>query len=392
MHLLIPHPSSLKKEHASKELGDIPGELQVNLVKFRNESTRFCLAYLQKIERIWQLGHNFCKEILTKAGSYKIQQRSAFTTGNHETYNAMSSAIFADIGCREITEASDLLAITANCCDYFIRLNIKSLKRTYCSLSLCILALYLLNGEIIKNDKLDKVLLCGNIFEYLKSKSLNNFNPPVKKNELTFIKRCRFAKIEFSPNGIIITDYLWRLNIEIDTTALACQDPFKLDQKSSPHDLQYGQRSLLQQFARELNLQGHEVLDNDIYKYLHEDVSLSEHHEPSSKKYKDLMAEKVVQAITERKPVQLEYLVSNKHYRGIFVIDSYRKQQLKKSYVFTAWDSAQDRMNKNYIDKFVSLEVDMIGSSHDMPQLIIKRWLNELCFFEKSFKEKVVFP
>ncbi len=64
----------------------------------------------------------------------------------------MSPTIFSDISRRGITEPADQLAIAANCCSYSMRLDTEVLKRGNKSLSLSMLALFLLNGEIIDND------------------------------------------------------------------------------------------------------------------------------------------------------------------------------------------------------------------------------------------------
>lgn len=129
----------------------------------------------------------------------------------------MSPSSFTDIGNRQIKEAPDFLAIAANCCDYSIWLNTKSLKGTSCNLSISILALYLLNGEIIKNDENDESLLSEKIFSYLRQIAFDRFDPPVESEELTFIKGCRLVDVRLSPNGIVTSGRLSRLHKAIDT-------------------------------------------------------------------------------------------------------------------------------------------------------------------------------
>ena len=84
------------------------------------------------------------------------------------------------------------------------------------SLSLCILPLYLLNGEIIQNGREDNKRLSSNIFQYPTEHSLDSFEPPVSKKELTFIKSCCFVDVELSLGGTLTTGWLWKMHkIEI---------------------------------------------------------------------------------------------------------------------------------------------------------------------------------
>lgn len=230
MCLLIPHSLSLRKEHVRDELGNIPGELQVNSAAFRHVSTLFCLAYLKDIGQTQQHSSDLCKSILEKAGKYNILHRFPFEDEGGSIRKGMSPTIFADIGRRNTSIPSDLLAIAANCCDYPYRLNTKVLRGLDCSLGLCILALYLLNGEIIRNDNNDGRSLSSTIFEYLKKQSLE-IRPPVDEGELTFIKRCRFVDVKLTEHGIRTIGWLWKLSKEIDTNTHIIDMPFEPDPK-----------------------------------------------------------------------------------------------------------------------------------------------------------------
>jgi hypothetical protein len=191
MTLLISHHLSLENQKRDTRgvLGDLPGEICVKSADFRREATKFCLAY-QKVNH-GQQHEDICQNILARAGKYTILLP--------EKDKPMSPIIFADIGRRGITKDSDRLAIAANCCGYSVRLNTEALRIKECSLSLSMLALYLLNGEIVMNDrKNDRAALSDNIFDFMKKQSLNNFRPPVEENELTFIKGCRFLNVKLS--------------------------------------------------------------------------------------------------------------------------------------------------------------------------------------------------
>ena len=184
MTLLI--RTSISRPHIPSKFGGTPGELEVNSANFREAATLFCLAYRRKLNNIEEEDSITCDRVLAGAKRYQILHKY------NKMSEGMSPTIFSDIGDRGITVPSDLLAIAANCCDYSIRLDTQNLNAAGCSLSLSILALYFLNGEIIKNGKTYKANLSGNIFKFLKGQSLS-FNPPVEEKELTFIKHCRFT-------------------------------------------------------------------------------------------------------------------------------------------------------------------------------------------------------
>lgn len=75
----------------------------------------------------------------------------------------MSATIFADIKRRGVENAWNTLAIAANTCAYRTRLNVQVLSDEGRSLSLCLLAQFLLNGEItarsVKHNRADRELL-----------------------------------------------------------------------------------------------------------------------------------------------------------------------------------------------------------------------------------------
>ncbi len=270
MNLLIPHSLCLSGTQAGEEWCSIPGEVQVNSTIFHGESTLFCLAFLLAFSS--EAGEKRqdhcakCERILKRAGKYNVLYRYGGLAGHGPARKAMSSSIFADIGSREISKASDILAIAANCCDYSVRLSTKSLCDTSCSLSVSILALYLLNGEIIMNNQHDKSLLSRNIFNYL---ALENFDPPVESKELTFMKNCRLVNVRLSQSGIVTSGRLWFLGKGINTGKFASIPPSERD---SPNGLNRYQRWRLRQLSSELRKQRHKKLAVELDKYLSGDA------------------------------------------------------------------------------------------------------------------------
>ena len=398
MTLLIPHSLGPGKVQVMNEECIIPGELQVNSADFHRQSTLFCLAFRRKAEKEWQGGHVKsedilkCEEILRRARKYNILYRHGNFAGQKSARKAMSPFIFTDIGSREISVPSDILAIAANCCNYSTRLDTKSLSRTSCSLSMSILALYLLNGEIIMNNKNDESLLSNDIFSHLRQIALDKFDPPVESKELDFIKHCRLVDVRLSQDGIVTSGRLWRLHKAIDTGELTSEWQSERDTLDG---LNGYQRSRLRLLSKEVRIQGYDKLADDLDKYLRDDA---EKRSTPSKSYQDLMAETVVEAIRSRKMIHLGCLVgpNQSPYRGIFVSESALKTP---SHVFTAWSWAGsggkdlDEIHaERLLDKYVSLEVDVMYLDGDRPQLMTRRWINGLCFFAGESPRDFVFP
>lgn len=390
MNLLIPHSLCLSRNQAKKEMCSIPGELQVDSATFHEQSTVYCLAFLREATGRWQDGRAKCKEVLKRAGKYSVLYQHGHSAELGTARKAMSPLIFRDIGSRKISVASDLLAIAANCCDYSVRLNTKSLGGTSCSLSITVLALYLLNGEIIINDKRNKRLASKNIFDYLRLLALDNFDPPVESKELMFIKHCRLVKVRLSQDGIVTKGRLWRLDKAIDTGAFTSKWP---SEEGSPNGLNRYQRSRLRQFSAELQRRRYKRLANDFDDYLDEDAEDGSY---PSKQYMDLMAEKIVEAIKNRETIHLGRLVGDYPYRAVFVTKSALE---RPSHVFTAWRWAgsggkalHDIHAERLLDQIVSLEVKVTGQTlSGLPRLETKRWINGLCFFKGDPERSVVF-
>jgi hypothetical protein len=387
MCLLIPHNISDIGQRAREYFGNIGGELKVYSANFRAQTTLFCLAYLETYGKSCHDGQSACEEILKRACSYKIKFRHPGSGKG----KAMSSIIFADIGRRKITNGEDIIPIAANSCRYSVRLAHKRLLATGHSLSLCILALYLLNGEIVKNDERDETLSSRDIFGYLEAQSLDNFNPPVGDGELTFIRNHRFVNVRLSHDGIVTTGLLWTLYKVIETKSFTTIGDFG-DERSP--GLTKCERARLQQLVSELEKQKSTYLSLliNLEKYLKADESTRPY-----RTYMDSMAKGIAKAIEQRKTLKLGCLTGRKNsYQGIFISNSDQKSQKELSYVFTAWKPRKEPDDMSWssnLDNYVSLNVDVIGDTiQNPPRLRIKEWINGLCFFFGTTQYDVVFP
>jgi hypothetical protein len=266
MVLLIPHDPSLEGWKTVSVCGEVHGELCINSAKFRSRVTKFCQAYQHQ----WgfnQEDMETCNRILERAAKYTVLLQERGEDGDNVFRRPMAPTILADIGARQITKPWDRLAIMANCCNYDIRLNANKLREGKFSHSLALLTQHLLNGEIVKNEQSDNQGSTQNIFDFLKSQSLDSFRSPIKK-ELTFIKSCRFTKVELVNEGLQTSGHLWKLGERIE---VKCE--IKLPGEDSTLGGFSGyQRYRLKQFAQELanGLYGrsYEAVGEDFLSYL----------------------------------------------------------------------------------------------------------------------------
>jgi hypothetical protein len=427
MVLLISHHRSLdrQKRRAVRYIGNLEGELCIKSTKFREAATKFCQAYLRK-RNLAQSSKDTCEKVLLAAAKYTISLRELDKKEDKKVCKPMSPAIFEDLGSRGIKNPSDFLAIIANCCEYKTRLDTKALSDMKSSLSMSMLTLGLLNGQILRNNQGDKNVLSVNIFGFLKEQSLEYFNPPVS-NELTFLKSCRFPSVKISKEGIKTTGHLWKLGMVVDSEDFS-EPPFE---EISSTGMKLPCRRVLRLLANELKSgtgkhgYRYRSLAESIETFLDEDRSSSSSmfspqtsHSGSSsssledlnsakinifnKQYQDIMAEELVRAINDKKKLRLARLVNYKWlrkpkttspyspYLGVFICDTPETELGKDCYVFTSSSLAGGLSDDVY--KFVSLEVDCDRfTSNGVPRLLTKMWVNGLCFPDKA-QRNVVFP
>jgi Heterokaryon incompatibility protein (HET) len=390
MYLLIPHHPDLIKEHAKSLLGSMQNELQVNATRFRQRSTLFCLAILRMIDHQWRIGWHLCKDILIKVKKYNVLYEHGHAIGDDNMGRPMSIRIFADIQRRHMSDAWDVLPIAANCCDYPIRLSVQALRRHPHSLSLSILVMFLLNGEILMNNKDDTQSLSGNIFHYMKQQLIARFDLPVRRKELTFLKHCRLVDVRLCPEGIETTGYLWQLRKKIYPRQFV--SPLRPDHKESTYGLKRYHRAHLRLLAAEIRRENPD-LANDIYEYLDEDAHASA-NQNARKRFMDVMAKEVVQAIRNGDTLWLGSIMGQKHCHAIFVAGSLSPPE--PMYVFTAWEAGRHSssiFSHRCLHKHVSLQVQCDkGTSQISPCLRTKAWVNGLCFFHHSSQRRVIFP
>ncbi|KAI0555166.1 heterokaryon incompatibility protein-domain-containing protein [Xylaria curta] len=436
MTFLIPHTSNLehRKQTAARDmynrplLGSLPGEICIKSTDFRRCATEFCLHYKQKQPE----AEHICNKILSTAGKYNVLLQDSQLSGAHSLISrSMTPTILADIGRRGILTESDRLAIAANCCGYTVRLDTAILNRCSSSLSLSMLALYLLNGEIMENHpRLRHGTLKDSIFTYLANQSLRSFRPPVDEG-LTFIKSCRFVDPVLTPLGTQTWGHLWRLGKVIRPR------PLKRNK--------YRTLSPLEMLATDLQYKkygrSYAELAVGLLAWIQESAATSRLNKnqryggrnplvrPRQWGWHSWMADEVEAALLEGKALRLGSLINPENpeeyapYSAIFVgedADDWEDEEdgsgyAPPTYVFTSIRPPKEHARLADIPKHVSLEVEVEwlewarehehgkakstlqptdGRSTELglPKLYIKRWLNGLCFFGGYPRQPVLFP
>lgn len=437
--LLIPHTAELeatKRGHRRPKgtslFGALPGEIVVKSVDFKRQATKFCLDYQQRF------GSNAaCIKILETAGRYtELLREGVAIPGMPSIMRSMSPTIFADVCRRGIDVESDRLDIIANCCEYDMRLA----KRAHSgqrSLSILLLGLFLINGEVMENDP---ARCLGtqehSVLTYLQSQSLRSFRPVIHK-ELTFMKSCRFTNPKLTIDGILTSGHLWKLGRHVRCKAIPKSDSTVAE--------------ILQLLSMELRSGTYGQELHELAEHIDDCVSsssqatntaLSSQH-PSTR-WIDQMAKQVAWCFRRGKPLQIATLVVAKgksHDRAnedrqpsaIFAVedgqncherdandDSFHNDQ-HGDYVFTSLRWAGDE--RDSVDKHLSLQVRLAPSEDDdssnlcqgdssadtpslqtasstskrtiattAPRLYVDRWINGLCFFAGHARQDVVFP
>jgi hypothetical protein len=240
MILLIPCDKRLRKDNRY-EFGDIPGELQVQLPAFRKAVTMFCMACPEYHGR-WPN-----TEILGKAKQYNTWNKkvrdwsppkhpdlarlpsdvregiiSGYNYSNAKFLPTTTNSVLDDILNRSLEKQEDRIAILANALRFSKRLDTGKdsplVRPGDYSLSAALLALMLMNGEILMNIGWDpghdiptpKTLMQHTLQSYLKSCEYH-FSPPDVKFQQTFIDRCRFKSPVITERGIETKGFLFRL-------------------------------------------------------------------------------------------------------------------------------------------------------------------------------------
>ncbi|KAH7053230.1 hypothetical protein B0J12DRAFT_571540 [Macrophomina phaseolina] len=424
MNLLIPLNERKRRQKRRRRerwrTGDVPGELLVSSVEFHKAATRFCLAYL-KSDFILDADKQTCRMVIQKAGRYYYTMLPDGTTGVTDYSRTMTNRILEDIAHRNARFRADLLPIASNCCQYGARLDTNRLYGSDTHLSVCILSLWLLNGEIFKGEAKYTTSELQNmtIFDYLQAVSLDNFSPPVQGGQLTFLKSCRFVDVSLSEYGVTTSGWLWKVDRRISTRDPKFRREGRHKKGKAGQEHSEPPERLLKVLADELHNHGcHELAGllkkngyfSDADKKWNSKGGGTERPIPAET-YMRIAASNLERSIAKGHAVLLARLWDGQSeddgdvlppHTAIFIGDRELSEgeatstSFVPTYAFTAWSgrSCDDDRNveESQIDKYVSLEVFVDEErANGLPFLKTNRWLNGLCFFSRHAEMDVTF-
>ncbi|VUC32898.1 unnamed protein product [Clonostachys rosea] len=410
MTLLIPHSTILESEKRRFGVfGTLPGELSIKAVALSDHATRLCQVLKSGVVgTLSQETKTMIKNILKTMGKYtRILDRSQL----------MTPKIISDISNRGIKDSWDRLAITANCCWFPTRLDTLGLKREGHSLSLSVLALFLLNGGILDNGSRTSPheALYYTTPQYLKFQSFNRFRSPYQAHPLTFNKNCRFHNVRLVDDGIKTNGHLWKLGSLIDSSVLH-DIPIAPEAKS--FRLNEEQRQSLRQLELSLKQQGMRTLASSIGWLLELDGNTVQEEDwkllPFKEQYLLQMALELAYSIKKGGKLRVGALwdsqtstPSPSEQRALFVWnedsdgpkDTQDEITIPPTFAFTSIVpvGAGDGEYRKDVNRHVSLEVEMecLDTSEPdtyVPRLYIKNWLLGVCFVEDAVPSDVIFP
>jgi hypothetical protein len=371
MKILIRRKRGILARH---KFGFLQGEICLNAVDFRKQATLFLLAFKRESQR----GRaKKCSRMLKRFGRYEIQ----YHFQHDARRKTMSPRIFADIQRRGLENPFDRLPIVANSCNYAIRLVSRNMMYSGHSVELCLLTMYLLNGEIMRNYRhIGKLPMEMDISNYMQYISFNKFDPPVKTKRLSYLKACRLHHVSLHPEGLLAKGLLWHVTGTLRPSKWArCP---RNSRKNHDFGLNDFQRDRIAQLAGVLQKSGCRMLAAEIEKYL---VDAMIRKEPTAaKRHMDIMAESVVEAIRTDVPLQIAGTRSSGSSCGVFV-----GVQDSSMGMFTSWHAGVD-VDGRWRESHVSLGVEVLNIEVT-PLLATVTWVNGLVFFKQSEQTALMF-
>jgi hypothetical protein len=359
---------------ARRKFGFLQGEICLNAVDFRKQATLFLLAFKRESQR----GRaKKCSKMLKRFARYEVQ----YHFQHDAKRKAMSPRIFADIQRRGLENPFDRLPIVANSCNYAIRLVSPNMLYSGHSVELCLLTMYLLNGEIMRNDRqIRKLPMDMDISNYMQYISFNKFDPPVKKKRLSYLKACRLHHVSLHHEGLLTKGFLWNVTRTL-LPARWARCPRK-SRKNHDFGLNDFQRDRLFQLADVLRKSSCRMLAADIERYLVDDMIREK--PTAAKRHMDIMAESVVEAIRTGIPLQTAGTRSSGNSCGVFV-----GVQDSSMGMFTSWHAGVD-VDGRWRESHVSLGVEVLDIKVT-PLLATVTWVNGLVFFKQSEQTAMMF-
>ena len=294
---------------------------------------------------------------------------------------AMSPRIFADIQRRRLESPFDRLPIVANSCNYAIRLVSRDMSESGHSVDLCLLTMYLLNGEIMRTYRhIRKLPMEMDISNYMQYISFNKFDPPVETKRLSYLKACRLHHVSLHQEGLLTKGFLWHVTGTLRPSKWApCP---RKSRKNHDFGLNDFQRDRIIQLADVLRKSRCWMLAAEVEKYLVDDMARKK--PTAAKRHMDIMAKSVVEAIRTGVPLQTTETRSSGNSCGVFV-----GVQDSSMGMFTSWHAGIDADGR-WRESHVSLGVEVL-EIRATPLLATMTWVNGLVFFKQSDQMAMMF-
>lgn len=352
----------------------IPGELCISATFLRQEATLLLLAYLEKG---WHKHRSSCRNMLRIIGKYQIllQNQSAGSM-------PMSATIHSEIQRRQLRDPWDKLAIVANACDYDIRLDRPVLAAQARSISMSLLAQYLLNGEIFvlhrQRESGTDAMMSTAAIRWMRDTRLKGCRLPAGTKPLSFLKLCRLPDVRFSVDGIRTRGLIWYLKsrdiIRVDRSRSGQMSSSVAERLSRQPWMAAETDDLL----RELQISHRQLADRlDDYTQMRRRGI-----EFPACFYMDKMLWQIVLAVNQGHRLHVGYSQARRC-AGIFTPKS--KSVQAEMHAFTTWQSGSFTANSS--DKFVSLSVN----AQSKTVLSALGWMNGLTFFRNEDLEDITF-
>lgn len=383
MDLLMPHDRKLKALKADHEdlFGTLRGQLTIKSIWFSEALTDLCSAFIRSNRPGYQKG--VAHRILSRAGRY-----SALL----ERGSSMSPTIIADVGKRGVSNPPDRLAIIANCCSYVMRLDTNKPKKLYentCIVSLAILVMFLLNGEIFYETSRDTMSRSElTVVEFIKRYAFKEFSPPLGKYELTFNKGCRFVQPHLEDDGVHTCGHLWKLCSRVINIPRE-----QAEEWETVSETLWG----LQRYIEEYEYDKRRPRQDQLACKLEE--LLEKSPQSPAEIYMGKMAEALSDALHEGITLRLGYLCNSlRHPRfspptAVFICPDEAMDRRRSSFVFTSFRPKESDGPEHISDvhKHVSLQVEVEDNGGLLPRLSARAWMNGLWFWTER-PQPVVFP
>ncbi|KAL8337121.1 hypothetical protein RB601_008572 [Gaeumannomyces tritici] len=418
MHLLIRHPPSLEDlklqlnaenarfgaEKGGGVLGSVPRELCVKSVTFSEQATLLCQALRGVAVHPTADQTRQIADVERAAGRYQLLVPKS---------SSMTPRVLADVESRKLSQPWDRLAIVANCCRYPVRLNTEALSQRNHSISLSLLAMCLLNGEILDDDgDDDDVASVGGLTAsgFLERLMFKKFQAPENEHRrLTFTKGCRLNDVKLTAGGIVARGHLWKLGPIVRTRSFSQTLPFV----KRPYGLiEREDRRRLQQLVFHLEGTPHYGFAERLDGYLESDGSRVSRAGGQPQSFAEAhlltMAKELAAAIRAGRNLRLGRIWGREPppsgYSAIFIMPDGSQNcgaqgnpRAQPSHVFTSmWPGDDDSSDTiaHDTDCYASLGVDIKEPQAEdgAPQLRIRSWLFGMCFFKRCPRVPVVLP